>query len=124
MLATSKLQTIIWTSRVEEAAQFYCGVLGLRRKGRSDGARVFNVGGSDLRLSPVPSTQPTVHTVVGFAVSDLSVVITSLRAHGVKFERFPGFSQDDNGVLKTPDGAKVAWFRDPDGNLLSIVQYA
>jgi catechol 2,3-dioxygenase-like lactoylglutathione lyase family enzyme len=124
MLASSKLQTIICTSRIEEAEPFYSGVLGLHRKGRSDGAWVYDVGGSELRVSPVPSTQPTSHTVVGFAVDDLSVVITSLNARGVKFERFPGFAHDENGVFMTPDGAKVVWFRDPDGNLLSIVQYA
>lgn len=124
MLASAKLQTIVWTSRIEAAEQFYSGVLGLRSKGRSDGAWVYDVGGGELRVSPVPSTQPTIHTVVGFAVSDLSVVIDFLKARGVTFERFPGFSHDDRGVLVTPDGARVAWFRDPDGNLLSIVQYA
>jgi catechol 2,3-dioxygenase-like lactoylglutathione lyase family enzyme len=124
MLAASKLQTIICTSRIEEAERFYSGVLGLHRKGSSHGAWVYDVGGSELRVSPVPSTQPTIHTVVGFAVSDLGEVINSLTTRGVTFERFPGFAHDDHGVLVTPDGAKVAWFRDPDGNLLSVVQYA
>jgi catechol 2,3-dioxygenase-like lactoylglutathione lyase family enzyme len=123
MLASSKLQTIIWTSRIEEAERFYSRILGLRFKGRSDGACVYDVGGGDLRVSPVPSTQPTTHTVMGFAVSDLSVVIGSLESRGIKFERFPGLPHNDNGVLTTPGGAKVAWFRDPDGNLLSIVEY-
>jgi hypothetical protein len=71
----------------------------------------------------VPSTQPSIHTVLGFAVSNLSSVVTALNAHGVKFERFPGFPHNDAGVLVTADGAKVAWFRDPDENLLSMVQY-
>jgi catechol 2,3-dioxygenase-like lactoylglutathione lyase family enzyme len=124
MLASARLQTIICTARIEEAEAFYSRVLGLHRKGRSDGAWVYDVGGSELRVSPVPSTQPAIHTVVGFAVSDLRAVITSLKARGVTLEWFPGFPHDEDGVLVTPDGAKVAWFRDPDGNLLSIVQYA
>jgi catechol 2,3-dioxygenase-like lactoylglutathione lyase family enzyme len=124
MLASSKLQTIIWTSRIDEAEQFYSGVLGLPFKGRFHGALVYEVGGGDLRVSPVPSTLPSIHTVLGFAVSNLSSVVTALNARGIQFECFPGFPHDRAGVLVTPDGAKVAWFRDPDGNLLSIVQYA
>jgi hypothetical protein len=61
---------------------------------------------------------------LGFAVTDLGAVIAAAKARDIQFERFPGFAHDQDGVLVTPDGAKVAWFRDPDGNLLSIVQYA
>jgi catechol 2,3-dioxygenase-like lactoylglutathione lyase family enzyme len=124
MLASATLQTIVWTARIEEAEKFYGEVLGLHCKARSHGALVYDVGGSDLRVSPVPSTQPSAHTVLGFAVSDVRAAVHSLRELGVSFERFAGFAQDSAGVLTTPDGAKVAWFRDPDGNLLSIVQYA
>jgi catechol 2,3-dioxygenase-like lactoylglutathione lyase family enzyme len=123
MLAASKLQTIVWSSRIPEAEKFYSDVLGLPLKGRSHGALVYDVGGADLRVSPVPSTQPSAHTVLGFAVPDLSVITEALSARGVAWERFPGFPQDAGGVLVTPDGARVVWFRDPDGNLLSIVQY-
>lgn len=93
MLSNSKLQAIIWTSCIAEAESFYRDVLGLPLQAKSDGALVFDVGGGDLRVSPVPSTTPSEHTVMGFAVDDV-------------------------------DGAKVAWFRDPDGNLLSVVQFA
>jgi catechol 2,3-dioxygenase-like lactoylglutathione lyase family enzyme len=124
MLASSRLQTIVWTSRIAEAEKFYSGVLGLPLKGKSHGALVYDVGGSDLRVSPVPSTQPSAHTVLGFAVPDIATTIESLGKRGVPLERFAGFPQDPVGILATPDGAKVAWFRDPDGNLLSVVQYA
>jgi catechol 2,3-dioxygenase-like lactoylglutathione lyase family enzyme len=123
MLASAKLQTIVLTSRLEEAARFYGGVLGLAVKRNSDGALVYDVGGADLRISPVPSTEPSSHTVVGFAVSDLTAVMSALHARGVQWERFPNFPHDSAGVVVTPGRAKVAWFRDPDGNLLSIVQY-
>lgn len=124
MLASSKLQTIVWTSRLPEAEQFYSHLLGLTPKGRSDGALVYDVNGGDLRVSPIPRTEPTVHTVLGFAVSDLSATMAALKERGLEWERFPGMPHDATGVLRTPDGAKVVWFRDPDGNLLSIVQYA
>jgi len=124
MLASATLQTIVWTARIEEAEKFYGEVLGLHCKARSHSALVYDVGGSDLRVSPVPSTQPSAHTVLGFAVPDVRATVHSLTELGVSFERFAGFAQDPAGVLTTPDGAKVAWFRDPDGNLLSVVQYA
>lgn len=124
MLASSKLQTIIWTSRLPESEQFYSHLLGLTLKGRSDGALVYDVNGGDLRVSPIPRTEPTTHTVLGFAVPDLHTTIAALSERGLQWERFPGMSQDAAGVARTPDGAQVVWFRDPDGNLLSIVQYA
>jgi len=124
MLASSTLQTIVWTSRIPEAEKFYGEVLGLHLRARSHGALVYEVGGSDLRVSPVPSTQPSAHTVLGFAVADVRTIVESLTARGVRFERIAGFPHDSMGILVTPDGSRVAWFRDPDGNLLSIVQYA
>jgi catechol 2,3-dioxygenase-like lactoylglutathione lyase family enzyme len=124
MLADSQLQTIVWTSRIPEAEKFYSEVLGLPLKARSHGALVYSVGGSDLRVSPVPATQPSAHTVVGFAIADIRTAVDTLAARGIILERFAAFPHDPQGVLTTPDGAQVAWFRDPDGNLLSIVQYA
>jgi catechol 2,3-dioxygenase-like lactoylglutathione lyase family enzyme len=123
MLAEAKLQSIVCTTRIEESARFYEEVLGLRRKAGSEGAVVFDVGGQDLRLSPVPAHTPGEHTLLGFAVDDIHGVIAGLRARGVAFERFPNFPHDADGVLSAPGGARVAWLRDPDRNLLSIVQY-
>jgi catechol 2,3-dioxygenase-like lactoylglutathione lyase family enzyme len=124
MLADSQLQTIVWTSRLAEAEKFYSQILGLPLKAKSHGALVYSVGGGDLRVSPVPATQPSAHTVLGFAVSDIRTAVDTLAARAVILERFAGFPHDPLGILTTPDGAQVAWFRDPDGNLLSIVQYA
>lgn len=124
MLASSRLQTVVWTSRLDEAERFYGTVLGLPFKGRSHGALIYDVGGGDLRVSPVPTTQPSAHTVLGFAVTNLSATVEWLIDRGVGFERIAGLPHDSAGVLRTPDGAQVVWFRDPDGNLLSVVQYA
>jgi catechol 2,3-dioxygenase-like lactoylglutathione lyase family enzyme len=124
MFASVKLQAIICTSKIERAEQFYGSILGLPLQARSLGALVYDVGGTDLRVSPVPSTRPSEHTVLGFAVPDIASAITVLLERGITFERFPGFSHDDSGVVSAPDGSRVAWFRDPDGNLLSVVQYS
>jgi catechol 2,3-dioxygenase-like lactoylglutathione lyase family enzyme len=88
------------------------------------GGLIVDVGGSELLVAPVPSTQPSEHTVVGFAVRDLDVVRAKLESRGLSWERFPHISHDANGVATSPEGARVVWFRDPDGNILSIVQYA
>jgi len=123
MLSNSRLQSIIWTSRIVEAETFYRGTLGLTLRAKSDGALVFDVGGGDLRVSPIPSTAPAEHTVLGFAVSDVDSTIAFLRARGVTVERFEGLPHEANGAVVTPGGNRVAWFRDPDGNILSIVEF-
>ena len=123
MLASATLQTIVCTSRLSEAERFYGGVLGLPLIGRSHGALVYRVGEAALRVSPVPSVQPSEHTVIGFAVEDFASVFEGLSQRGVEWVRFPGFPHDERGAVLLPDGTRVAWLRDPDGNLLSVVQY-
>jgi catechol 2,3-dioxygenase-like lactoylglutathione lyase family enzyme len=124
MLANAKLQTIIWTTDIDKAEHFYTHILGLPFIKISHGALVYCVNGSDLRVSPVPETRPSEHTVLGFAVADIRTVIRQLNSQGIAMERFTNFAQDENGILKIPGGDQVAWFRDPDGNLLSVVEYA
>jgi len=123
MLADAKLQTIILTSRIAEAEIFYRDTLGLTLQEISDGALVFDVGGGDLRVSPVPVTEPSEHTVAGFSVDDADAAVKEMSDRGIAFERFDGFPHAENGTITSPDGARVAWFRDPDGNLLSVVQF-
>lgn len=124
MLAAARLQTIVCTLNLAMADDFYGRVLGLRHLGTSEGASVYDVGGADLRVSPVPQLVPSEHTVVGFSVPELAAAMELLSARGVEWVRFPGLPHDASGALTTPGGARVAWMRDPDGNLLSIVQYA
>jgi catechol 2,3-dioxygenase-like lactoylglutathione lyase family enzyme len=84
----------------------------------------FDVGGSDLLVGRVPSTQRSEHTVIAFAVPDLDAAIAWLTSNGVSFERFPGFPHAVDGSVVSPHGARVVWLRDPDSNLLSVVEYA
>jgi catechol 2,3-dioxygenase-like lactoylglutathione lyase family enzyme len=124
MLEHARLQTLVWSADVAKSKRFYEEVLRLPFKHYSHGAAVFDVSGSELRVSPVPSTRPSEHTVLGFAVDNLPAVAFALVTMGVVTERFAGFNHDADGVWTAPDGAQVLWFRDPDGNLLSAVQYA
>jgi catechol 2,3-dioxygenase-like lactoylglutathione lyase family enzyme len=123
-LADSELQTLVWSSDIDRAGTFYSEVLDLPLTGRSHGALVYRVGAGTLRISPVPSTSPSEHTVFGFAVDDIEDIVGQLAARGVEFERFAGFDHAENGIWTAPDATKVAWFRDPDGNLISLVSYA
>ena len=84
MLSNSKLQTIILTSCLSKSEKFYTDVLGLSIKDLSEGALVYDVSGSDLRVSPVPSTAPTEHTVMGFSVPDVTSVV-ALSDRGIVF---------------------------------------
>src|SRR5215212_1204390 len=102
MLANSKLQTIIWTSDIDRAEQFYTHILGLPFIGMSHGALVYSVNGGDLRVSPVPHTDPSAHTVLGFSVTDIGTVVNQLKSHGIVIERFANFPHDENGILKLP----------------------
>lgn len=123
MLANARLQSLVLTSRIGDAEAFYRDTLGLSLRTKSDEALVFDVGGGVLRVAPVPSTTPSEHTVIGFAVADVDGTIAWLAARGIAMERFDGWAHEKNGAVVSPDGARVAWFRDPDGNLLSVAQF-
>ena len=124
MLSHSRLQTIILTSRIDQAERFYTETLGLRLRRRSNGNLVYDVGGADLTIGLVALTQPSEHTVVGFAVHDLDVEMAELGKRGITWERFRGFEHDARAVVITPDGDRVVWFRDLDGNVISFVQFS
>lgn len=123
-LAGARLQTLVWSADIARSEEFYSETLGLDLQGRSHGALVYSVGQGVLRVSPVTSTMASEHTVFGFEVAEVEASIAGLVGRGVSFERFPGFAHDDSGAWTAPDGTRVAWFRDPDGNLISLVQYA
>jgi catechol 2,3-dioxygenase-like lactoylglutathione lyase family enzyme len=124
MLAQAKLQAMVGTARAEAAKAFYSDILGLALQSEDAFALLYDVGGAPLRISKVPATAPSAYAVLGFAVEDIGAVVAGLAAKGVAMQRFGFLPQDAAGIWKSPDGVRVAWFRDPDGNLLSVVQYA
>jgi len=124
-LAGARPAIIICTRDRAQSEPFYRDVLGLQRVGQDNFAVIFDIGGAPLRLSTVADWKPQEHTIFGFTVDDIDRVVVSLAERGVAFDRHDGFNHDTNGVWTAPDrSARVAWFKDPDGNLLSISQFA
>ncbi|HEX5235891.1 MAG TPA: VOC family protein [Silvibacterium sp.] len=119
-----RVVTFLLTANAERCVPFYQDVLGFRFL-RDDGfALVFDLHGTMLRVAKVPEFTPAQGTVLGWEVKDLAGAVTELAGKGVAFERYPGMKQDADGVATFPTGDKVAWFKDPDGNVLSLSQHA
>ena len=110
------------TQRPEASLIFYRDTLGLELEYQDQFAIVFNCAGTTLRVAVVPKVKPAGYTILGWQVEDIDKTIAELEAAGVKFTRFPGMGQAENGVWNSPSGARVAWFNDPDGNTLSLTQ--
>jgi catechol 2,3-dioxygenase-like lactoylglutathione lyase family enzyme len=106
------------------ARAFYEGVLGLRCISEDQFALVLDANGVQLRIQKVVTLAPQPHTLLGWSVTSIDSAVRKLASRGVAFERYPHFQQDQQGVWTSPSGAKVAWFKDPDGNLLSLTEPA
>ena len=120
-LELAKPVIVICTRDRARAAEFYRETLGLAFAYEDNFATVFNVGGITLRVSAVTDFTPHEHTILGFHVPDVEVTVRALRQDGVAFNIYQGFAQDELGIWSVPGGAvRVAWFKDPDGNVLSV----
>ena len=107
----------------DRARKFYKGVLGLRLvREELPFALVFDAHGTMLRVTPVPKVVPAQYTVLGWQVRKIADAVKKLGTAGVAFERYEGMNQDPLGIWTSPSGAKIAWFKDPEGNLLSVAQ--
>jgi catechol 2,3-dioxygenase-like lactoylglutathione lyase family enzyme len=121
ILASAKPAIVICTRDRERATSFYRDTLGLSWGGEDNLAAVFNLGGATLRISAVADFTPHEHTILGFSVPDVPAAVKALREEGVTFNFYKGFKQDELGILIVPGGSvRVAWFKDPDGNVLSV----
>lgn len=123
MLTTARVITFIATTDPARARTFYETVLGLTFVADEPSALIFQVHAVSLRISKVPALTPAPYTVLGWEVADIAREASALQQRGVVFERFPGFAHDALGLHTFPDGTQVAWFKDPDGNLLSLTQF-
>ncbi len=120
-LPSSPVSVFLATARAEEAKNFYADVLGLTLREDTPFAVVFDLHGAELRISKVPEFKPFPWTVLDWQVPDITDAMSDLAKKKVEFARFGGIEQDENGIWTTPDGAaKIAWFKDPDGNVLSV----
>jgi catechol 2,3-dioxygenase-like lactoylglutathione lyase family enzyme len=122
MLADKKLKAFVPTIMPDKAKIFYRDVLGLTLLSEDEYALEFNANGVLLRVIPVPVLQPQGFTVLGWNVDDIAATIQALNDKGVVCEKYAFMDQDESGVWTAPGGSKVAWFRDPDGNVLSLTQ--
>ena len=121
-LASSPIVAFVATRDRVRAKAFYGGTLGLALVYEDDFAIVFDAYGTTLRVTPVSQMVAAGYTVLGWSVEDIEGSVRELSARGVNFARFPGLEQDASGIWKAPGGTRVAWFKDPDGNVLSLSQ--
>jgi catechol 2,3-dioxygenase-like lactoylglutathione lyase family enzyme len=121
-LGSRKLIAFVATLDPARAKDFYGRVLGLRLTSEDTFALVFDANGTTLRVSVVRELAPAGYTVLGWLVPDVRQAVRELTERSVVFQRFDGLEQDELGIWSAPGGAKVAWFRDPDGNTLSVTQ--
>jgi catechol 2,3-dioxygenase-like lactoylglutathione lyase family enzyme len=124
MLADAKIASFVATADAAAAREFYENVLGLEFIDDEPYALVFNAAGTTLRIQKVDEVAVAPYTAIGWHVTDIAAVITGLKKRGVDFIFFDGFGQDELGIVTFPGGAKVAWFKDPDGNTLSLDEFA
>ena len=124
MLNSSDLVAFIGVSDLERARQFYAGTLELTLRDEMPFALVAQVGGTMLRITAVGPVTPVQHTVLGWGVPDIAAAVDHLVDRGVRFSRYDDMEQDERGVWTAPGGSQVAWFLDPDGNNLSVTQFA
>jgi catechol 2,3-dioxygenase-like lactoylglutathione lyase family enzyme len=120
VLDDAQVVAFVGVHDLDEAEQFYGGLLRLERLGARPFALVHRTATTQLRITAVEVVRPAPYTVLGWVVADLSREIDRLTAAGVGFNRYDGMDQDSRGVWTAPGGARVAWFDDPDGNTLSL----
>jgi catechol 2,3-dioxygenase-like lactoylglutathione lyase family enzyme len=122
MLGSINIVAFVPTKETEKARAFYEGVLGLRFVKDDGFAMEMDANGIMLRVTRAQFT-PAPFTILGWQVNDIEKVAAGLQEKGVQFERFGFFEQDALGIWTAPTGDKVAWFKDPDGNILSVSEH-
>jgi catechol 2,3-dioxygenase-like lactoylglutathione lyase family enzyme len=122
MLNKSDVISFVATSNAAKARQFYEKNLGLTCVSEDQFALVFEVNGTMLRIQKVDQVNPHGYTALGWKVADIKKEVDVLSKRGVKFNRYEGMNQDENGIWTAPSKAKIAWFPDPDGNILSLTE--
>ena len=123
MLGSNNIVAFVPTRHAEKARAFYEEVLGLRFIKDDGFALVMDANGIMVRVAKAPEFKPLPFTILGWQVSEIEKVVRSLQKRGVQFEVFGFFAQDELGIWTAPTGDKVAWFKDPDGNMLSVSEH-
>jgi catechol 2,3-dioxygenase-like lactoylglutathione lyase family enzyme len=123
-LRSQKIMAFVGVRDPERAKTFYRDTLGLELVNEQlPFALVFDAHGIMLRVSIVQEVAAAPYTVLGWEVPDIAAAVKELAGAGVEFERYEKMKQDELGIWTSPSGARIAWFKDPDGNLLSLTQF-
>lgn len=123
MLTGQKIMAFLVTCQPDKARDFYQNELGLKLIEEHEFSIVFDAAGIELRLQKVPEHVPLAQTALGWAVADIAAMVARLEAADIEMVRYGWMDQDAAGIWQTPDGARICWFKDPDGNLLSLTQH-
>jgi len=123
VLESADLVAFVPTTNLTQAKAFYGTMLGLAMDGESPIAITFDANGTRLRCVLVERFTPFPFTIVGWTVPEIAATVAELTARGIAFERFAALHQDPLGVWRSPGGARVAWFKDPSGNTISLTQF-
>ena len=120
MLSSAKIMAFVSTTNADRARAFYRDTLGLKMISEDGFALVFDCGGTHLRVTLAQEVVPAKYTVLGWEVNDVPQTARDLKKAGITCEIFGFFKQDELGIWTAPGGTLVAWFKDPEGNLLSV----
>ena len=123
MLGTCQLIAFVTVTDATRARRFYGETLGLALVDESPFALQFDCAGTMLRVALASHVEAAPYTVLGWRVDDIAATLQALAGRGIPAEIFDGLGQSADGVWQAPGGASIAWFKDPDGNLLSITQF-
>ncbi len=123
MLGSNKIVAFVPTRDYALARAFYEGKLGLQFITEDGFALQLDANGIRVRVAKVPEFKPAQFTILGWEVSGIENVVADLMKKGILFEKYGLPGQDEEGIWSAPSGAKVAWFKDPDGNILSLSQH-
>jgi catechol 2,3-dioxygenase-like lactoylglutathione lyase family enzyme len=123
MIANNPIIAFIPTKDAARARVFYEELLGLQFVSDDSFAVVMDANGTMVRITRVGEFTPFPFTVLGWLVEDIHQTVAEMTSKGLQFTRYGFLKQSEDGVWTAPDGAKVAWFLDPDGNTLSLSQH-
>jgi predicted enzyme related to lactoylglutathione lyase len=123
MLVRGRTVAFVPARDLAHAEAFYVGILGLTTQSRDEFALMVEANGVAIRIAAAQGYEPQPFTVLGFDVSNVADTARSLAARGVQFQRYPGLEQDELGIWRAPGGSRIAWFKDADGNVLSIAEH-
>ena len=122
MFETTKAFSGFAVDDLAAARTFYGETLGLRVSDEHGMLTLHVAGGRDVLVYPKPDFTPATYTILNFPVDDIDAAVDELGRRGVTFERYDGFEQDEKGISRSDDGPPIAWFTDPAGNILSVLE--